>query len=151
AEDADAGFIPATGRVLALEPPEGPGIRFDGGVVEGQEVTAAFDPMLAKLIVHGASRDQAVQRMRAALAQTVLLGVTTNIAFLDRVLRHAGFAEGDVDTDALDRWSGDLALPEPDPAELAVVLAAAGLNHRGFRDRTRPLPQPYAGIGAWRN
>ena len=151
AEDADDGFVPATGQVLAFEAPEGPGVRFDGGIVAGQEVTAAFDPMLAKLIVHGASREQAIQRMRVALAQTVLLGVTTNIAFLDRVLAHPACAAGEIDTDALDRWSADLVASEPDPAELAVVLAAACLNHRRFRDRTRPLPQPYAGIGAWRN
>ena len=151
AEDPDAGFVPATGKVLAFEPPEGPGIRFDGGLVVGQPVSAAFDPMLAKLIAHGATREDALRRMRAALAQTVLLGVSTNISYLDRVLGHPEFAAGEIDTGALDRWAEDLAPPEPDGDDLAVVLAAATLNHRDFRDRARPLPAPHGAIGAWRN
>lgn len=151
AENPDDGFAPVTGRVLAFMPPEGPGVRFDGGVVEGQAVTAAFDPMLAKLVVHGATRDQAIRRMRAALAQTVLLGLTTNIDFLGRLVAHPAFGAGKVDTGALGRWADTLAAPALEGDALAVVLAAAALNHRTFRDRARPPPQPYAGMGAWRN
>jgi acetyl-CoA/propionyl-CoA carboxylase biotin carboxyl carrier protein len=78
AEDPAVGFLPATGELLVLRPPQGPGIRFDSGLLEGQSITASFDPMLAKLIVHGADRDEAIRRMRAALRQLVMLGITTN-------------------------------------------------------------------------
>ncbi|UUZ74064.1 hypothetical protein LP415_06725 [Polaromonas sp. P1(28)-8] len=95
AEDADAGFVPDTGRVLLLHAPAGPGVRFDCGVTEGAPVTADFDSMLAKLVVHGADRSLAISRMRSALAETAMLGVTINNDFLSRVLRHPAFARRD--------------------------------------------------------
>ncbi len=151
AEDPDAGFAPATGDVLDLLPPQGPGIRFDGGLMRGQAVTAAFDPMLAKVVAHGSDRAQAIARMRTALAETVLLGVTTNIAFLDRVLAHPDFAAGTYDTGALDRWADALADPGPSDDLLPVILAAAALGGRALGPAARPLPHPYGAIGPWRN
>ncbi len=151
AEDADAGFLPATGQVLALKLPEGPGIRVDSGLVEGQMVTAAFDPMLAKLIVSGATRQQAIDRLRAALKQTVLLGCTTNVDFLERVAAHPGFAAGQVHTGFLEQEKAALAPPPPTDELLPVILAAAALGNRAFRDLAGALPEPYASMGAWRN
>jgi acetyl-CoA/propionyl-CoA carboxylase, biotin carboxylase, biotin carboxyl carrier protein len=151
AEDADAGFLPATGRLLALQQPSGPGIRVDGGLVEGQSVTAAFDPMLAKLIVHASDRGHAIERMRAALRQFVVLGVTTNIAFLDRVLGHDAFAGGKVHTGFVEGRAEELREAEPDAELLCLILAAAAVNHREFRDLAASLPEPYASMGPWRN
>ena len=88
AEDADAGFVPATGRLDLVRFPAGEGIRVDHGVVEGQEVSASFDPMIAKVVAYGQSRDEAMRRGRVALRNTVLLGTVTNTAFLERVLAH---------------------------------------------------------------
>lgn len=151
AEDAEAGFLPATGRLLALHQPTGLGIRVDSGLVEGQSITAAFDPMLAKLIVHASDREHAIERMRAALRQFVVLGVTTNLAFLDRVLAHEAFAAGEVDTGFVESRAEELAEAGPDDELLSVILAAAAINHREFRDLAASLPEPYASMGPWRN
>ena len=151
AEDAEADFMPATGAVLALRAPAGPGVRFDSGLVAGQKVTAAYDPMLAKLIVHGIDRAQAIARMRAGLRELVLLGVTTNAAFLERLLGHAEFAAGRLHTGFVVEHAEALRAPAPDETTLQLVLAAATLTGRTVRDLTRHVPEPYASIGAWRN
>jgi propionyl-CoA carboxylase alpha chain/3-methylcrotonyl-CoA carboxylase alpha subunit/acetyl-CoA/propionyl-CoA carboxylase biotin carboxyl carrier protein len=149
AEDADAGFVPDTGRVLMLVAPQGPGVRFDGGVTQGAAVTADFDSMLAKLVVHGADRTLAMSRMRTALAETTMLGVTVNSDFLARVVRHPAFARGETDTGFLERHRADLA-PEPlSDAERQAVLAvaASAVPDPAFHF----VPEPYASMGAWRN
>ena len=149
AEDADAGFVPDTGRVLMLVAPQGPGVRFDGGVTQGAAVTADFDSMLAKLVVHGADRTLAISRMRTALAETTMLGVTVNSDFLSRVVRHPAFARGETDTGFLERHRADLA-PQPlSDAERQAVLAVAA---NAVRDPAfHFVPEPYASMGAWRN
>src|SRR3954453_13889151 len=98
AEDADAGFVPATGRLSLVRFPAGEGVRVDHGVVEGQQVSASFDPMIAKGAAHGATRAEAIARLRDALRHTVLLGTVTNTAYLERVLAHPDFAAGETHT-----------------------------------------------------
>jgi propionyl-CoA carboxylase alpha chain/3-methylcrotonyl-CoA carboxylase alpha subunit/acetyl-CoA/propionyl-CoA carboxylase biotin carboxyl carrier protein len=151
AEDADADFVPATGSVLALRPPAGPGIRFDSGLARGERVTSAFDPMLAKLVVHGADRGQAIARMRAGLRELVLLGVTTNAAYLERLVGHPAFAAGSLHTGFVAEHAEALRAAPPDAGVLELVLAAATLSSRTVRDLTRQVPEPYASMGAWRN
>jgi propionyl-CoA carboxylase alpha chain len=151
AEDADNGFLPATGPLLLFRPPQGPGLRLDNGVVEGQAVTASFDPMLAKLVAFGSDRAQAIARARAALKDTVILGVTTNAAFLERVLAHPAFVVGDTHTGFLDAHAEDLKRPLPSPEALATVLSAAALSSRHFTDTRHKAPAPLASMGAWRN
>jgi acetyl/propionyl-CoA carboxylase alpha subunit len=146
AEDADAGFVPDTGRVLLLREPRGPGVRFESGVTEGAAVTSDFDSMLAKVVVHGADRALALSRMRAALAETTMLGVTVNSDFLSRVLDHPAFARGEVDTGFLERHRDELAPAPLSDAERSAVLAAAGSIRPG-----PSVPEPYASMGAWRN
>jgi propionyl-CoA carboxylase alpha chain len=119
--------------------------------VEGQAVTASFDPMLAKLIAFGSDRTQAIARARAALKDTVILGVTTNTAFLERVLAHPAFAAGDTHTDFLDAHAEDLRCPDPTPEALATVLSAATLSSRHCTDTRHRAPVPLASMGAWRN
>ena len=149
AEDADAGFVPDTGRVLMLRTPQGPGLRFDGGVTEGAPVTADFDSMLAKLVAHGASRALALSRLRAALADTVMLGVTLNANFLSRVLAHPAFVRGETDTGFLERHRADLQPAALTDTERAAILAVAGSALPDPAARTLPLP--HAAMGAWRN
>jgi len=149
AEDADAGFVPDTGRVRLLRWPQGPGLRIDGGVTSGAPVTADFDSMLAKLVAHGASRELAISRLQQALAETVLLGVTVNADYLGRVLRHPAFAQGETDTGFLERHREAL-LPAPlrdDERRLLLAVAARALPDPS----DRPAPQPYVAMGAWRN
>jgi len=100
AEDPANGFLPSTGRLLQYIEPRGPGIRVDSGFTLGDEVTHFYDPMLAKLIVHGEFRELAIQKMQAALSDYIVHGVITNIDFLQSVLAHEDFANGQVTT----RW-----------------------------------------------
>ncbi len=149
AEDADAGFVPDTGKVLLLNSPAGPGVRFDCGVTQGAPVTADFDSMLAKLVVHGADRTLAISRMRNALADTTMLGVTINNDFLSRVLRHPAFARGETDTGFLERHKADLTPAVLSEADLQILLAVAASAAPDI-SATR-IPEPYASMGAWRN
>ena len=149
AEDADAGFVPDTGKVLLLNEPQGPGVRFDCGVTPGATVSADFDSMLAKLVVHGATRDLAISRLRQALNETVMLGVTINAHFLGRVLAHPAFQAGATDTGFLERHKAELkptAWTEDERRALVAVAAAVGRE-----THANALPEPYASMGAWRN
>ncbi len=100
AEDPAGGFLPSTGRLLQFIEPRGPGIRVDAGFRAGDEVTHFYDPMLAKLIVHAEDREAAIRRMGAALREFVVHGVTTNIDFMQSLLAHEDFHNGQVTT----RW-----------------------------------------------
>ncbi|KAF1688215.1 3-methylcrotonyl-CoA carboxylase [Pseudoxanthomonas broegbernensis] len=125
AEDADAGFLPASGTLRALElPPPSPQVRIDAGVEAGDTVTVFYDPMIAKLVVHDADRPRALARLRQALAQCHVAGPKTNLAFLEALARHPAVVEGRIDTGYLDRHLDeflDAAAPVPAP-----LLAAAG-------------------------
>lgn len=103
AESPERGFLPSTGDVLAWSPAAGEGVRVDAGVREGQRITADYDPMIAKVIAHGRDRAEALERLDGALADTVVLGVETNTAFLRELLAHPDVREGHLDTGLIDR------------------------------------------------
>ena len=103
AEDPDRNFAPSPGTIQTFHPPGGPGVRLDTHVYAGYRVPPFYDSLLAKLIVHGSNRDEALARMRIALASFVLEGVHTTIPFLLRVLDHPDFIAGDIDTKFLER------------------------------------------------
>jgi propionyl-CoA carboxylase alpha chain len=149
AEDADAGFIPATGPLHLVRFPSGEGIRVDHGVLEGEPVTAAFDPMIAKVIGYGASREEAIDRTRAALRETVLLGTITNTTFLERVIAHPAFASGATHTSFLDEHADDLAGWPASEEQERFVLAASALASPRY-DRRSTLLEPLGSIGDWR-
>jgi acetyl/propionyl-CoA carboxylase alpha subunit len=107
--------------------------------------------MLAKLIVHAPSRDQAIDRARQALRETVVLGCTTNAAYLERILAHPDFRAGRVETGFIRAHEAALAEPPLQDDEKDAVLAVAALSNRDFRERVEAVPQPHASIGAWRN
>ena len=151
AEDADDDFRPAVGELLLFRPAEGPGIRFDSGIAEGQKITTSFDPMLAKLIVHGSDREQAIDRAIQALEETVVLGCTTNASFLARVLDHPDFRAGRVETGFIPAHAEALTATPLCADERRIVLAAAALSNRDFRERLAAVPEPFASMGAWRN
>ncbi len=149
AEDADSGYLPATGKLLKVRFPAGEGIRIDHGVVEGQEIGAAFDPMIAKLITYGASRDESIERMCRALEQTVLLGPITNVDFLRRVVSHPEFKAGRIHTGFLELHKESLVAGVPTPEQEKLLLAAAALSHPDF-DFRFATPEPLAAMGNWR-
>lgn len=151
AESPGRGFAPTTGRILKLRIPHDVGVRVDSGIAEGQQVTAAFDPMLAKLIVHGANREEARARASAALRSFVLLGCETNTGFLRRLIDHATFAAGEVHTGFLDANAEISAQPQIPRNVSDALLAVAALSTRPVRDAADAVPEPHASMGAWRN
>jgi acetyl/propionyl-CoA carboxylase alpha subunit len=151
AEEPEKDFRPAIGRVALLRTPTGEGIRFDGGIVEGQAVTPAFDSMLAKLIAYAPTRHEAAARMERALTDLTLLGVPNNIDYLTRIMVNPEFLAGRLHTGFLGQEAASLASPEVGgEEELAAILAAAFLDP-DFRRIAREIPDPYASIGFWRN
>jgi acetyl/propionyl-CoA carboxylase alpha subunit len=151
AEDAARGFVPTTGPVLMLRMPEGEGVRVDGGIREGQQVTAAFDPMLAKVIVHAQDRDAAIEKARVALSHFVLLGCRTNTAFLSRLIDTAEFRAGDLHTGLISDLPEIAADPRPDARQRRVLLATAALHTPAVVDAARRVPALHVGMGDWRN
>ncbi|MDX2140848.1 MAG: acetyl-CoA carboxylase biotin carboxylase subunit [Chloroflexota bacterium] len=124
AEDPHSGFLPATGTILRFVPPSAPGVRVDSGVQTGDAISIHYDPMLAKIIVHDRTRTDTIARMQQALRETMLLGLTTNVAFLQTLLAHPTFAAGTVDTGFIDREL-DALLPATSAPPLAALIAAA--------------------------
>jgi acetyl-CoA carboxylase biotin carboxylase subunit len=136
-EDPANGFLPSTGRIDYLRVPGGPGVRWDGGIDVGDEVTLYYDSLLAKLIVWAANREQAIRRMRRALDELAVLGVATNQGFHRRLLADAAFQAGDIDIQFLDRRP-DLAQPALADDELLQVAVAAALAEDHARRSRRP-------------
>ncbi|MBS0382121.1 MAG: 3-methylcrotonyl-CoA carboxylase, partial [Proteobacteria bacterium] len=131
AEDPDHGFLPGSGKLVRLQLPEPSAhVRLDGGVVEGDTVTIFYDPMIAKLIVWDVDRPSALQRMREALAQCEIAGPKSNVAFLERLVRHPTVVEGRIDTGYLDRHLDEFVAGDTQPGSDVVFAAAvAALLH----------------------
>jgi acetyl/propionyl-CoA carboxylase alpha subunit len=126
AEDPARGHLPQAGTIALYREPSMPGIRIDSGVTEGSDVSVHYDPLLAKLIAYGETREIARVRARAALASYPILGIRTNSSFLMDLLDHERFVNGDVDTRFLD--GAGSALGATVPSELpAEVLAVANI------------------------
>ncbi|MFF1506138.1 biotin carboxylase N-terminal domain-containing protein [Streptomyces sp. NPDC058326] len=158
AEDPSRGFLPSGGTVLALNEPQGDGVRTDSGLSEGTEVGSLYDPMLAKVIVHAKDRPTALRKLRAALADTVTLGVPTNAGFLRRLLAHPDVVSGALDTGLVERDAESL-VPEGVPDEVYAAAAAARFAElapaplggwtdpfsvpSGWRLGGRPAPLPF--------
>ncbi|MEM7742769.1 MAG: acetyl/propionyl/methylcrotonyl-CoA carboxylase subunit alpha [Pseudomonadota bacterium] len=131
AEDATRNFLPATGTLAHLSLPSA--ARCDTGVRAGDRITPLYDPMIAKMIVHGRTRAEALGRLRTALSRTEVAGTVTNVAFLAALAAHAGFAAGDVDTGLIDRNLERLIAPSPEPPGVRMTAAVVAL---GLLDQT---------------
>jgi acetyl-CoA/propionyl-CoA carboxylase biotin carboxyl carrier protein len=123
AEDPAHGFLPTGGEVLALAEPHGHGVRVDSGLAGGTVVGSDYDPMLAKVIAHGDDRPSALRTLDRALADTAVLGVTTNVEFLRFLLSDPDVVAGRLDTGLLDRRTTDFAAAEPSDDELIAAAA----------------------------
>lgn len=143
AEDPERDFLPTGGRILLLDEPRGEGIRVDSGVAPGTVITSSYDPMLAKVIAYGPDRPTALRRLRAALADTRILGVTTNTGFLRRLLAHPEVAAGRLDTGLVEqtaqREPGLLASPYS-PATAAATAATTPEAPATALGASDPLP-----------
>ncbi|MFF5039037.1 acetyl-CoA carboxylase biotin carboxylase subunit [Streptomyces nigra] len=147
AEDPARGFLPSGGTVLRLREPQGDGVRTDSGLSEGTEVGSLYDPMLSKVIAYGPDRATALRRLRAALAETVTLGVPTNAGFLRRLLAHPAVVAGELDTGLVERVVDDLVSTEV-PEE--VYEAAAAVRLDALRPRGDGWTDPFAVPSGWR-
>jgi 3-methylcrotonyl-CoA carboxylase alpha subunit len=148
AEDPARGFLPSIGTLEYLATPED-GARIDTGVREGDTITPFYDPMIAKLIVHGSTRREAIARLRAALAKFHVVGVRTNIEFLHRLTGAASFTEARLDTALIERESAWLFPPRevlPGPLWDLAALAFALVWRR-----SRGAGSPWDENDHWRN
>ncbi len=156
AEDPDAGFLPGSGTLQTLHlPAPSAHVRIDSGVVEGDNVTIFYDPMIAKLIVHDSDRPRAFARLREALAQCVIRGPKSNVGFLERLVRHPAIVGGTIDTGYLDRHLDEFLAPPRE--DTALLLAAATLQlllqEAAARDaaaRATDPTSPWASADGWR-
>ena len=152
AENPENHFLPSTGKLVYLGLPdhvafEKARVRVDSGVQTGDTITPHYDPMIAKLIVHGTDRDDARRIMLAALAQTHVVGVQTNVAFLMRLMSDEAFATGDLDTGLIERRSTTL-LPGPIAASETMLAVAAAAQLA--REHCDGLGDPWSATDGWR-
>jgi 3-methylcrotonyl-CoA carboxylase alpha subunit len=153
AEDPWNNDLPSPGRILHLSAPDGPGVRFDTGIAAGSEVTVHYDPMVAKLITWGASRDESIERMADALRRTVVLGVVTNLARLQAIVDHPAFRRGALHTGFLEEHLATLERSECPPVEALAAAAVALAHPPGPPAGGSAAPvaaDPWQTIGGWR-
>jgi len=127
AEDPANGFLPQTGHALVWKPAHSEGVRIDHGLLEGAAISPYYDPMIAKIIAHGATREDARLRLIRALSDTVILGVPTNKRFLTEMLKHPEFANGAATTAFIETCFPAIASPDTASLDQAKALAAAVL------------------------
>lgn len=147
AEDPARGFLPSGGTVIRLHEPQGDGVRTDSGLSEGTEVGSLYDPMLSKVIAYGPDRATALRKLRAALADTVTLGVPTNAGFLRRLLAHPAVVAGELDTGLVER-EADSLIPDEVPEE--VYEAAAAVRLEALRPKGDGWTDPFSVPSGWR-
>ncbi len=144
AEDAERGFLPTGGTIVGLREPDGVGVRVDSGIAAGSIVGSDYDPMLSKIIAWGGDRPEALHRLDQALAQTAILGVTTNVGFLRRLLADADVRSGAIDTGLVERKLDGLIGTDVPDAVLASVALAPFVAAAGSTD-------PWRRLVAWRH
>jgi 3-methylcrotonyl-CoA carboxylase alpha subunit len=150
AEDPARGFLPSTGRVVALQFPATEGLRIDAGVEAGGNITPFYDPLLAKLIAHGATREQALDRLAVALEATIVLGPRSNLGFLAALARAPDFRAGSFDTAFIDAHLDDLLAHGRGLDRPAVALAACKLlEHERARIAAAADNAPDAPASPW--
>jgi acetyl-CoA carboxylase biotin carboxylase subunit len=159
AEDPEANFMPSPGRITRLRLPQGPGVRDDGGVYQGAEVSIYYDPMISKLATWGRTRDEAIDRMRRALDEYEVGGIRTTLPFFREIVRDQEFIEGRLDTgfiprffarraaqpDAQTRKRADAQTAESENVERDLAIIAAALadgepEQRGSQQIARQSP-----------
>ena len=149
-EDPFNSFLPSTGRIQLLDVPTGPGVRWDGGITPGYEVGLFYDPMLAKLIVHAPTRQDAIGRMRRALGELRVVGVDTSVPFHLRVMDEPDFRAGELDILYLDKHEDELLNHAPDEEQIRTIALAAALLADEQRTR-RSTQRMQVGSGAGGN
>ncbi|MFA5102491.1 MAG: acetyl-CoA carboxylase biotin carboxylase subunit [Candidatus Thermoplasmatota archaeon] len=155
AEDPSNGFLPSIGTLEKVDLPNGPNIRNDSGVETNFHVTPYYDPMLAKLTVNTENREESINKMLWALSRYVVLGVTTNISFLKKVLDHPEFRNGNITTHFIDEYFHDwLVTKEGLPLDALIALAVYDSLHTQRQEVVRYKEadphSPWQHVGRWR-
>jgi acetyl/propionyl-CoA carboxylase alpha subunit len=164
AEDAARGFLPQAGTATKVRWPRGAFVRVDAGIDSGDAVPVHYDPILAKVVAHGPTREEALARLSAALDDALVHGVTTNLPFLRALVRNSDVARGAFDTEWIERELMDsfealVAAPAPELALIAASLHVAlggsaatgpGANGRATSDAVPATTDPFRAAGSWR-
>jgi acetyl/propionyl-CoA carboxylase alpha subunit len=149
AEDPDDRFLPQSGTIAVYREPSGPGVRVDAGVTEGSTIGVRFDPMLAKLIAYGETRDAAIDRLDRALRNYVILGTKTNVSWLRRVITHEAFRDARVSTRFLEEHDLTRTVPDYVP-DLATAIATRARRPAGGAVGGAPaMPSVWDVLGGW--
>jgi acetyl-CoA carboxylase biotin carboxylase subunit len=159
AEDPENNFLPSSGKILFLKEPQGPGIRYDGGIYGGWEVPIYYDPILAKLIVWAEDREMACRRMAAALDDFVILGIHTTIGFLKDIIHHPEFRAGRTNTSFIKNYFDGWKESGKNEDKLRLALAAAAFDDMtaatrpgggSSREPKEDAAAPWKTLGRWR-
>lgn len=155
AEDPANGFLPSIGKLKKVQVPTGPNVRNDTGVETNLEVSSYYDPMLSKLIVSAENREECINKMIWALSRYVVLGVTTNISFLKKVLEHKEFGKGNITTHFIDNYFTDKTeKKEGLPIDALIALAIYDSMHTRrqevVRFKEKDPHSPWRSVGRWR-
>jgi len=155
AEDPGNGFLPSVGTLEKVEPPIGPNVRDDTGIYTGMKVTPYYDPMLSKLVVFGENREESINKMLWALSRYIVLGVTTNISFLKKVLEHEEFKKGNITTHFIDNFFQDWTVAKDGlPIDALIALAVYDSMHSKTQEVVRYKEadphSPWKNVGRWR-
>lgn len=155
AEDPANNFLPGAGKILYLKEPRAPGVRVDSGIYSGYEVPIYYDPILAKLICWGATREEARRRMLLALNDYIIIGIKTVIPFLRDVIAHPAFASGELHTGFVGEYFGGWVETVPEEL-LTMALAAAAVAEANYKPFPFPseggragIPSPWLTVGPW--
>ncbi len=142
AEDPESNFMPSPGKITRLRIPQGPGVRDDGGVYEGAEVSIYYDPMISKLAVYGSDRKQAIDRMRRALREYSVGGIETTLPFFREIVSDPEFVAGNLDTGFIERFQKrKTANAKPKSTDDLTIIAAALANSRRHDDNKSATAQ----------
>jgi len=155
AEDPSNGFLPSIGTLEKVEPPRGPNVRDDTGIYTGMKVTPYYDPMLSKLVVFSENREECISKMLWALSHYIVLGVTTNISFLKKVLEHEEFKKGNITTHFIDNYFQDWTVAKDGlPIDALIALAVYDSMHSKTQEVVRYKEadphSPWKNVGRWR-
>jgi len=149
AEDPANNFFPSPGTITYLQEPAGPGIRIDSGVTRLSEVSIHYDPMIAKLAVWGRTRGEAIERLRRALDEYEVSGITTTLPFFREVVNDPEFVEGRLDTGFIARFNERRTFNEPSQVEIDLAAIAAALSYSSSRSSSYQNPSN-ASMSRWK-
>jgi acetyl-CoA carboxylase biotin carboxylase subunit len=155
AEDPNKGFLPSIGTLERVEAPTGPNIRDDSGIYTGMKITPYYDPMLAKIITYAETREENINKMIWALSHYAIMGVTTNISFLKKVLEHEEFKKGNITTHFIDNYFKDRTeVKDRLPIDAIIALAVYDSLHKKSQEIVRYKEadphNPWKHVGRWR-